>query len=279
MQPAGPSRTAFGAALLRAAHQLVDRPPVFADPLALKIVGRDAAAQLRESINDPAVAQSSPLRAFIAARSRFAEDSFAQSHAHGVTQYVLLGAGLDTFAYRHTHDGVTVFEVDHPATQAWKRQQLGKTEIAIPSSVVFAPVDFERESLREGLGRTGFDFAKPAFFTWLGVTPYLSRDSIASTLSFAASLPKESEIVFEYVEPRNSHDAAQNQFMAELSSRVAAAGEPFKSFFTPEEMAALLHGFSQIEDLDAAALNARYFAGRADGLGLRGRAHMVRAKV
>jgi len=276
-----PSRTALGAALYRAAHQLVDKPPVFEDPLALRIVGEAMAEGLRGGRERHGLPQAAPLRAFIAMRSRYAEDSFAQDHDRGTRQYVLLGAGLDTFAYRQRHRGVTVFEVDHPATQAWKRRLLAESGIAIPESAVYAPVDFEHESLRDGLVRARFDFARRAFFAWLGVTPYLSADAIRRTLFFVAALPSQSEIVFEYAEPRNGDDDAPNRFFAAMSARVAAAGEPFRSFFAPQEMATMLRetGFGEIEDLDCAALNARYFAGRADGLCLRGSAHMIRART
>ncbi len=276
-----PSRTALGAALYRAAHQLVDKCPVFADPLALTIIGEKEADGLRLGLARQALPEAGPLRALVAARSRFAEDSFIQVYGRGLRQYVLLGAGLETFAYRQRHRDVTVFEVDRRATQLWKRRLLSENAIAVPSCAVYVSLDFERESLRDGLSRARFDFTKPAFFAWLGVTPYLGREAIENTLAFVASLPAHSAIVFEYAEPREHHDVAHGKFFAELAARAAAVGEPLRSFFAPDDMAAMLKrsGFSRIEDLDAAALNARYFAGRADGLCVRGRLHMIRAEV
>jgi methyltransferase (TIGR00027 family) len=281
MEEGSPSKTAQGAALLRAVHQLADSPKIFDDPLALTIVGEEAAAAIRAGMGTPAMKETEGLRAFIAVRSRFTEDSLSEAVAHGVRQYVLLGAGLDTFAYRNPHSELTVFEVDHPSTQSWKRAQLEKTKIIARGRVSYAPVDFERETLRDGLAHAGFDFSQAAFFAWLGVTPYLSKDAIAQTLSFVASLPKGSAIAFEYVEPVNEQTRQLRSGFNAMAERVAAAGEPFRSYFTPEEMAGLLRqsGFAHIEDFDTTNLNTRYFADRADGLKLRGAAHMVLAAV
>jgi methyltransferase (TIGR00027 family) len=280
MESNQPSRTAQSAAMHRAAHQLVDLPPVFADPLALTIIGDEAAAALREN-RDEVLTRSPGLRAFIAARSRFTEDCLAAARAHGVDQYVLLGAGLDTFAYRAPRQGLKVFEIDHPATQGWKRMRLHEISIGIPGWVTYAPVDFEHETLRDGLARADFDFAKPAVFAWLGVTPYLTPDAVMGTLAFVASLAKGSEIVFDYAEFPDHGDVAQCEQFDALAVRVAVAGEPFKSTFEAptlmREIEAL--GFSFVKDLDSAALNERYFRGRSDGLALRGRAHLLHARV
>jgi methyltransferase (TIGR00027 family) len=276
MEANQPSRTAQGAALHRAAHQLVDQPPVFADPLALRIVGDEAAGELREGRQ--ALAESRFLRAFIATRSRFTEDSLAEAYASGVRQYAILGAGLDTFAYERAKrfDGLSIFEIDHPATQGWKRARLGEAGIAIPDSVTYAPVDFERDTLRDGLARTGFDFARPAFFAWLGVTPYLTRDAILATLGFIASLKPGSGVVFDYAQA----PGASAHFEA-MAARVAALGEPFRSLLDPAELERDLArlGFTRIENLGADALNARYFRDRTDGLKLAGRGHLMRAGV
>jgi len=204
--------------------------------------------------------------------------------ACGVRKYVLLGAGLDTFAYRagESFSDVTVFEIDHPATQAWKRARLSEVGIPAPANVVYAPVNFESETLADGLTRAGFDFTRPAFFAWLGVTPYLSRDTVMDTLKFiATSVARGSEIVFDYSQPVESLDASQRANFAAMAERVAAAGEPFRSFLEPAALARDLHalGFSQVEDFNATVLNPRYFAGRSDGLKLRGRAHVVKARV
>jgi methyltransferase (TIGR00027 family) len=277
MEENQPSRTAQGAAMHRALHQLVDRPPIFADPLAIKIIGQDAAAALGGTIED-GMRRSPGLRAFIATRSRFTEDCLEAAMARGVRQYVLLGAGLDTFAYRSSREGLRIFEIDHPATQGWKRARLDELSIAIPECLTFAPVDFERETLQQGLARAKFDFTSPAVFAWLGVTPYLTEDAVMATLAFVAALAKGSEIVFDYADPEGAREGGDFEAMAE---RVAAAGEPFRSMFEPpaliRELKAL--GFSFVEDLDSAALNARYFRDRPDGLLLRGRGHLMHARV
>jgi methyltransferase (TIGR00027 family) len=281
MEQNQPSRTAQGAAMHRAAHQLVDRPPVFDDPLALKIIGEEAATELREGREARAMTEATGLRAFIATRSRFTEDCLADAMRRGVGQYVLLGAGLDTFAYRAPRKGLRVFEVDHPATQAWKRERLSEVAIATPDWVTYAPVDFEHETIRDGLARVGFDFSKPAVFAWLGVTPYLTRDAVMATLSFVASLAKGSEIVFDYPERTENATAEERAHFEALAARVAAAGEPFRSLFKTDELVRDIEalGFSFVEALDAEALNARYFKSRGDGLALRGRAHLMHARV
>jgi len=281
MEQNQPSRTAQGAAMHRAAHQLVDRPPVFDDPLALKIIGEEAETELREGRDVRAMTTSNGLRAFIATRSRFAEDCLAEAMARGVGQYVLLGAGLDTFAYRAIRKGLRVFEVDHPATQAWKRARLSEIRIAPPDWVTYAPVDFERETIREGLARAGFDFASPAMFAWLGVVPYLTREAVTGTLAFVASLAKGSEIVFDYAQTPGKESTEQRAHFDAMAERVAASGEPFRSFFEADALLCDVKalGFSFAENLNAAALNARYFQGRDDGLALRGRGHLMHARV
>src|SRR5688572_14393982 len=151
LQPGEPSRTARGAALQRAAHQLLETPTVFEDPLALRIFGAEGVAWLGRNLDRYRTPGSRSMRAFLVMRSRFAEDELARAVERGVTQYVVLGAGLDTFAYRNPHRGLRVFEVDHPSTQVWKRDRLREQSIAIPRSATFAPVDFEKETLAYGL--------------------------------------------------------------------------------------------------------------------------------
>src|SRR5271169_1270262 len=156
MQEGKFSKTARRVAIRRAAHQLLDHPRVLDDPLALRIIGSDAEEELRSNPKEDH-AFSRAFRAFMAARSRYAEDELAGAVGRGVRQYVVLGAGLDTFAYRNPYQSLRVFEVDHPATQAWKREQLQAADIAIPSSLTFVPIDFERQTLADGLGQCGFD--------------------------------------------------------------------------------------------------------------------------
>src|SRR5271163_5160096 len=168
MQQAIPSRTALRVALRRAAHQLYDSPIVFADPIAVPILGDTYAEELHRTPLRPDRPFSVSLRAFLVARSRYAEDLLARAVAEKVRQYVLLGAGLDTFAYRNPSHELRVFEVDHPATQQWKRDLLQTSRISIPESTRYTPVDFELQSLAEQLCDAGFNHREPSFFAWLG---------------------------------------------------------------------------------------------------------------
>src|ERR1700683_3114336 len=271
MQEGTFSKTAHRVAIRRAAHQLLDEPRVLDDPLALRIIGPEAEEALRSNPKE-GHAFSRAFRAFMAARSRFAEDELARAVSHGVRQYVVLGAGLDTFAYRNPHSGLRVFEVDHPSTQAWKREQLQAAGIAIPASLTFVPVDFERQTLADGLERAGFDDRAAAFFSWLGVTPYLTREACMSTLSFVAKMPAGSGVVFDFAIDPALLNAGQREALDALSKRVAAAGEPFQLFFDPAKLQGELKGmgFHQTEFLQGKELNARYFKDRKDGLMVRG---------
>jgi len=263
MQEGQPSQTALGAAFHRAAHQVLEGGNIFFDPLATRILGDDLEAAVGRAQNDPSLRT---LRLFIAIRTRFAEDSLAASIEGGVRQVVVLGAGLDTYAYRASPpDGVRVFEVDHPATQAWKRQRLAEVGISIPRHLTYAPVDFERESLAEGLGAVGFDSAQPTFFTWLGVVAYLMPETVFSTLGFIARLPGGAQVVFDYRNPPDPTDDAETTAARErLAARVASVGEPFRCFFETDELHARLKalGFTEIEDLGPELILERYFGMR-----------------
>jgi len=265
-----PSTTAQAVAARRALHQVLDNPKVFDDPLAAAILGPDAMAAA--SVRELASPHSRYLRAFIAARSRYAEDQLARSISRGTRQYVVLGAGLDTFAYRNPHRDLRVFEIDHPATQAWKRRLLAEAKIQIPETLTFAPVNFETESFSAGLARVGFDSNGATFFSWLGVTPYLAREVVFANLRAMASSAGGAAAVFDYAVPRASLNVLNRLAFDALSRRVAAAGEPFRGFFDPDDLAGELRGmgFREIEDLDSARINARYFRDRSDGLGVRG---------
>ena len=273
------SRTAHGVALHRAAHQLLDRPPIFADPLALAVVGTRARRALEA---DPLRWERRPfadrLRAFLAVRSRLAEDALAAAVAGGVTQYVVLGAGLDTFALRDPYGSLRVFEVDHPATQAWKRRLLAEAGLAPPPSLAFVPVDFERQDLAHELAAAGFDPSRGAAVAWLGVVPYLERDAVLATLQWAAGAVGDAGVlVFDYGAPAPRWHIGLRLAAWRLASRVAAAGEPFRTLFRPAELAEVLRGsgFGDVEDLDGDALTERFCSGRADGLKVGGLAHVV----
>jgi methyltransferase (TIGR00027 family) len=266
------SRTAHSVAIRRAAHQLLDHPRVHDDPLALAVIGAEAARTLQEELHKQQETRARALRAFLAARGRYAEDQLKQALAQGVSQYVVLGAGLDTFAFRNPHPGLRIFEVDHPATQSWKLERLREAGVAIPTSVAFVAVDLEEQSLGAALALYGFSSTESAFFSWLGVTPYLKREACLSTLGYIGKLPTRSGVVFDFAVTPDLLDTAQRAAISALSARVAAVGEPFQLFFHPEELAADLElcGFRDVEILAGEQINDRYFKDRTDGLRIVG---------
>ncbi|MER8641097.1 SAM-dependent methyltransferase [Mesorhizobium sp. M1252] len=199
------------------------------------------------------------MRLFVAARARLAEDWLAAAVRRGVQQVVVLGAGLDTFSLRNPYPDVAVFEVDHPATQAWKRKCIADAGLAEPRATMFAPVNCERQRPADELASAGLRQTEPSFFIWLGVVPYLSQDAIFSTLSWIAGMPG-SEVVFDYSEPAENRDAAGQAALSFHAARVAAAGEPWISFFVPAALAQSLRelGFDEIEDLESSDIAARF---------------------
>jgi methyltransferase (TIGR00027 family) len=260
MQTGQPSRTALGAARLRAAHQVLDRASILADPLALRILGDD----IEVSIDHARTHTSGPrMRWFIASRSRIAEDALNVAVNAGATQLVVLGAGLDTLAYRTQLAGrLRIFEVDHPATQARKREMLAAAAIAVPETLSFVAVDFEREKLSERLQAAGFRSAERSFFSWLGVVPYLTEPAIFSTLGYMAQLPGGAEVVFDYVNPATSISAAAGRTAHQaLAARVAAVGERFQSYLDTASLCAKMRaaGFRHVDDIGPAELAARFF--------------------
>lgn len=275
MKPSGPSATANRVAMRRAVHQILDDDPkILNDPLALRILTPESRANLTKEQSFILAFAARYMRAMMVARARFAEDELAAAVARGATQYVILGAGLDTFAYRNPYPttALHVFEVDHPATQEWKRKRLAAGEIPIPPSLTFAPVDFERQSIAEGLHVAGFDAGKITFFSWLGVVMYLTREAATSTLAFITSTAAGGGVVFDYALPRALLSFFEKIAFDRLARRVKTAGEPFQLYFDPAELAADLRrlGFTHIEDLDKNAINARYFANRKDKLRVGG---------
>jgi methyltransferase (TIGR00027 family) len=273
---AQPSKTALRVALRRAAHQVHDaRPLVFEDPLAVRILGKEYAEEVRRTPDSIKRPFSAGLRAFMVGRARLAEDTLAAGVRElRVRQYLVLGAGLDTFACRNPFDDVRVFEVDHPATQAWKMKMLQAAEIVPLKSAQFVAVDFEKDSLRARLKASGFDFSAPTVTAWLGVVPYLTMEAFRATIRILSSLPEGSAVVFDYSQPAEALSVVERMMLESLSARVARAGESFQLFFTPPQLGEELEwlGMRVVEDLGGAAITARYFAGRSDGLLLRGKA-------
>ena len=278
MQTGQPSQTARGAAAYRAIHQTLEGGIIFSDPFAARILDEETRARLDETAADRSLR---PWRLFIAARSRFSEDTLAASVARGVRQIVVLGAGLDTFSLRNPHagQGVRVFEVDYPATQAWKRERLKQAGLAVPASLTFAPVDFERQSLTDGLKNAGFQADRPAFFQWLGVVPYLTREAVSLTLDFIAQVPV-SEVVFDYAEPFENYLVERRADVMAIAANAASRGEPWLSLFDPAELSEMLRnkGFGIVEDLGLAEITERFYGALKQGIVIGPGAHIVRAQ-
>ncbi|TPM31434.1 SAM-dependent methyltransferase [Mesorhizobium sp. B2-3-4] len=275
MEDAIPSRTAFGVARMRALHQFSPQAGLFRDPYAIAILGASApVAQALEQEDE----RSRRMRLFVAARARLAEDWLAAAVRRGVRQLVVLGAGLDTFSLRNPYPDLGVFEVDHPATQAWKRKCIADAGLAEPPGTTFVPINFERQSLSQELAIAGLQTTWPSVFIWLGVVPYLTKVAIFDTLSWIAGIPG-SEVVFDYSEPVENRDAAGRAALAFHAARVASVGEPWISFFDPADLAKSLRelGFDDIEDLASGEIFDR-FSGAPQGTAKNAGGHIIRAR-
>jgi methyltransferase (TIGR00027 family) len=276
MKAGFPSMTARSAAAHRAVHQLVDFPHVYDDPLAVEIVGLADLALMIE-FAAAFLPGFREMRAFVAARSRYTEDQLAGAIPAGTGQYVILGAGLDTFAYRHCYSKreLKVFEVDHPDTQAWKRRRLADAAIPVPSEVRFVPFDFERQGLDIELIKAGLRLGEPAFFSLLGVTPYLANDIVMPIFALIHALCPKNTVVFDYLAPRQTLSAWERMAFDVLSEEVERGGEPFRGFFLPEALIRGMKriGFQRIENPTKDQLNACYFRDRLDALLLQGDLH------
>jgi methyltransferase (TIGR00027 family) len=278
MKPDEPSRTALMIARQRAAHQMLDHGSILDDPFAMKILREDEQDVLQFANRNPLASIG---RLITTARSRIAEDGLSGAVERGLRQIVILGAGLDTFALRNPHSAleILIYEVDHPATQAWKLERLAEAQIALPPWLILVPVDFERDDLGEKLAAAGFQQNSPAFFTWLGVVPYLTRDAIGRTLDYMSSIPN-SEVVFDYMEPPDAFSDELRQLEKARNEQLKRIGERSDSRFDPAGMAAILrsHGFCAIEDFSFQEIASR-FGSAVQGLapGHAG-VHVVHAK-
>ena len=279
MREGEPSRTALSVAVQRALHARAERPPLFVDPFAEAILDEAGRAVLAVEAADPP--HRARLRATVVLRSLIAEETALAARDRGVEQVVVLGAGLDTFALRHAGDGFRVFEVDHPATQAWKRARLAEAGLAVSAGLVFVAVDFERDDLGDRLRAAGFRFDHTAVFLLLGVVPYVARPALEATFALAASAGPGSCLVFDYALPFERAPEPVRSAYAAAAARAAAAGEPWVTFFTPADLAETLRraGFVAIEDLGRAELNAGRLAGRADGFSASPLARIVTART
>jgi len=264
-----PSQTAHSAAMFRAAHQLIDADPkILDDTVILRLLDKSVIDEIRdhpERLNTPRLRA---LRTHILVRSRFAEDRLALAASQGIDQYVILGAGLDTFAYRQPNwaNNLHIFEVDQPASQREKRKRLELAGIAPLGNLIYVAVDFETDSLLDTLQHFEFNPLKPAFFSWLGVMVYLRQDAIESVFQAVASLPHSSEIVFTF----SAQGQAQKHGTRSSITKVLAEslGEPWLSQFEPEAINQMLHkmGFSDVSFLTPGEIDQRYINGRQDGL-------------
>lgn len=248
-----PSQTALTAAAARAAHLIVDQPPhIFTDQLAAQLLGEQAEEFIgyhRAHGDHPVL---SAARAQATCRSRYTEDRLAAAAGRGVSQYMILGAGLDSFAYRaELASQVCVFEVDHPATQEWKREQLAKAGLPVPDGTAFVPADFEHGELAASLRAAGFDPNQPTLVSWLGVTMYLTGEAISQTLKELGTFAAGSELIIDHMLPPGCRDADGQSYADQVAPVAAQRGEPWLSFLAPDEMAALLtmHGFARIEHI------------------------------
>jgi len=276
MEPTVASRTALGAAAHRAAHQTLEGGRIFSDPLALAILGADAEpliARITERL------EGRRLRLFIAVRSRFAEDCASRTIHEGVRQIIVLGAGLDTFAYRlNALQGLRVFELDHPVSQRDKRRRLEEAGVSEPAHVAYIAHDFENGAMAPALIGAGFNPDRRSFIMWLGVTPYLAEDAVFGTLSELARFPAGVEIVFDYPNPVESiPDAAARAALEELARRVTELGEPFRCALDTEALhtRAQALGYIEVEDHDGGSLAARYLPD-LEGMSLGRGGHVVR---
>jgi methyltransferase (TIGR00027 family) len=255
-------------AVARALCRQQPPPLIFDDALAAGLAGDDGQALSERIQTDVSRSQVLAFSRWVCVRARFTEDLVDQAMAAGVDQYVILGAGLDSFAYRRAdvRDRLRVFEVDHPASQAWKRHRLDQLNVGVPGNLVFSPVDFESQTLRETLQDSGFEFARPAVISWIGVTMFLSLDAINRTLATLADCSPSTRVVLTYNQPREVLDDFSLRVTSALSAIAAEMGEPFVSLFVPDEIDNLLrgHGFGEIVHFGPQEARVAYFGGRDD---------------
>ena len=253
-----PSRTALMIARQRAAHQVLDHGAILYDPFAMTILCEDEKDVLQFALGHPLASIG---RLITTARSRIAEDALSRAVERGFRQIVILGAGLDTFALRNPHATrqIRVYEVDHSATQAWKRQRLAEVQIALPPWLIFVPVDFERDDLGEKLVAAGLEQNSPAFFTWLGVVPYLTKEAIGRTLDYISSI-QNSEVVFDYMEPPEASSEELRQLETERTEQLKKIDERSLSRFEAAGIAAILRsrGFHAVEDINFQEIAFRF---------------------
>jgi methyltransferase (TIGR00027 family) len=296
MEEGKPSATALICAMVRAAHLLWDQPPkIFEDTLAQQLSGCESEAALKTQLDklDAEIARTTnpdfaltlrrSVTNAVVTRSRYLEDEVDEAVRQGVSQYVILGAGLDSFAYRRPELAkvLDIFEVDHPATQAWKRARLRAAGVELPANLNRVPVDFEKESLIENLRMSGYRTGARGLFSWLGVTMYLSTEAIFGTLRAVAALAPGTEIIFEYNLPKELVDEGTQKILAAATTATQARGESQGTSFEPAKLAEQVRkiGFAEVSDFGPDDAAARYFNDRTDGLRPSAANHYMRARV
>src|SRR5271155_4671978 len=281
------STTAIGTSLMRAAHTRLDRPVLVDDPWGDRLILADEREAIRARAGgedlDTAL-RTHPSYGTVIVRARYAEDALAQAVRRGVRQYVIIGAGMDSFALRRppfAHD-VEIFEVDHPSTQELKRDRVAICEIPPPAGLHLVAADLSETALDDALASSPYRSDRPTFFSWLGVTSYLTVDANLATLYAIASCALAgSELVFSYLDRSVLEaDSAQGPIQR-ARAQVAAVGEPWVSGFDPERLHDELRGtgLEIVENLGPERLAARYFAGRSDGLAPSHGSHIARVRV
>jgi len=269
-------------AVARALYRDEPGPVILDDDLALGLAGEDGLALAKRLRTELPRAHVLAFCRWMCIRARFAEDLVERAISRGVGQYVILGAGLDSFAYRRGDltDRIRVFEVDHPASQSWKQRRLREMGIEIPDNLVFAPVDFERQTLREGLVSAGFSFARTAVFSWIGVTMYLTLEAIEATLRTISQCMPGSQVALTYNQPHRVLDDSALRVTSTFEAIATELGEPFVSLFVPAEIEGLLrsHGFDDIVHFGPQEGRAAWFSGAAD-VAIAGAQRLIAATV
>jgi methyltransferase (TIGR00027 family) len=269
MLPGRPSQTLLNSAIRRGQHQLFDSPLIFNDPVVLALVPEAKQSNILAEMGDPSESLPTLLRALMAMRSRFAEDRLAQAAARGVGQYVIIGAGLDTFPWRQPKFAadLRIFAVDHPVSLGWVQQRLRERRLGRPANLIHVPADLERQALGEQLNACGFDPDVPTFCSVLGVIHYLDQTAVDALLRFAAGLVAGSEIVLSFVahEPMAGDD---RDALAQCLARMERLNEPWKYQRKPAELLDHLVsiGFTEVFHLTPELAQRRYFANRSDQL-------------
>lgn len=274
----GPSPTAQLAAAHRAYHLMHDRPAILEDSAAIWLLGPPLSvvlrvAPLRWLFFERLLARVRPVGVFVVVRSRYAEDRLERSICDGHQQYVILGAGLDSWALRHETRGVSVFELDRPATQQWKEARIRARLGTVPSHLALIPIDFEREAIADVLCGQEFDRNSRAFVSWLGTIYYLTRGAIEATFaSLATVCAPGSRVVFDYIQPKSRMSPADLQLFEKVDRGGTRRGEPMQTLLDSDEVAGMLHsaGFRVVEDLSASEARRRYLRHRSDGLDIPG---------